>query len=203
MNDDDFSLCLPSMVSSYAIVLEYPNRVALFYQPGMDGTATNTVMLNLPCLGPVALDAVLFTSSAILFRLYMMIVGYRTRRRKAVDDDNDKGRRDYETNTDNNVMVVKARVVGGYKDPGLYQTMKECEDVKLNLRRVIDPDVARRRKQQQMKRSNAIINATANRTGIESKFGDSGYLGMSPGQLQTARKLLKQVDGGFRCVRHS
>lgn len=92
--------------------------------------------------------------------------------------------------------MVRARIIGGYKDSGLYRTMRECEDVKSKLRKVTDPDVARRKKLRQIKLRGIIIDDATNGDVHNTRGG--GYLGMSPAELQGVRKVLKQVDGGDR-----
>merc|ERR1711862_201425 len=42
----------------------------------------------------------------------------------------------------------------GFKDPGLQKHMKECENQKKKLRHVEDPEIARKKKIQQIKENN-------------------------------------------------
>lgn len=214
-----------SIMSTYATVVQHPNNIAFFYQHEKDimngmmvpNNNNAVVMMNIPFVGQFELDTVFFTTSAILFRLYMMVVSYRSwRKRRTIigvdDDDEDGGRDRHITTTDddnnNDNIVVKATIIGGYKDPGLYQTMKECMDVRLKLRRVADPDIVRRKKKEQIKKAQRLAKAKAMNTndnrGIIDESdncdgdhnGRGGYLGMSPLQLQSARNQLKQVGGG-------
>mmetsp|Transcript_26257 Transcript_26257/g.61540 ORF Transcript_26257/g.61540 Transcript_26257/m.61540 type:complete len:138 (-) Transcript_26257:536-949(-) len=82
---------------------------------------------------------------------------------------------------------VKATIVHGYKDKSLYKTMQECRDVRKGLRRVEDPDIARREKKKHLALQNL-------RCKIKGKDTSEGYLGMTPGNLQVIRKSLRQVD---------
>ncbi|VEU41477.1 unnamed protein product [Pseudo-nitzschia multistriata] len=82
---------------------------------------------------------------------------------------------------------VKATIVKGYKDESLYKTMQECKDVRKSLRKVKDPDVARREKKMLLKKK-------ALRYKIKGKDTSDGYLGMTPGSLQHVRRSLRHVD---------
>ncbi|KAL3911660.1 MAG: hypothetical protein SGARI_001539 [Bacillariaceae sp.] len=68
-----------------------------------------------------------------------------------------------------------------FRDPSLQQTMEECESVKSKLRKVEDPELARREKRRQLKISNM-------------KSGKGIYLGMSEDNLQRARRHLKNIN---------
>ena len=95
--------------------------------------------------------------------------------------------------------VVKATVlnVKAFKDESLYKTMQECEDVRKSLRRVKDPEVARKEKKSRLALQNLRYKAKG---GGRDKEGDGaatdaagGYLGMTPGGLQDARKSLRKL----------
>uniref|UniRef100_A0A7S4AAC6 Uncharacterized protein n=1 Tax=Pseudo-nitzschia australis TaxID=44445 RepID=A0A7S4AAC6_9STRA len=158
--------------------------------------------VNLPYLGAVSLDTFLFSSSAILSRAYMIwrnrqalrvqILQEDNRKRqesRIAKEDNDDGgnRHPHVRRTDPRSPPVKATIVMGYKDKSLYKTMKECQDVRKSLRRVVDPEVARKEK----KRILALQNV---RHKVKGKHSSDGYLGMSPGSLQDARDFLTQVE---------
>eukprot|EP00536_Pseudo-nitzschia_multiseries_P014292 jgi/Psemu1/291351/fgenesh1_pg.683_\ len=84
---------------------------------------------------------------------------------------------------------VKAKIVHGYKDESLYKTMEQCRDIRKGLRRVEDPDVARREKKKRLRQENL-------RCKIKGKNTSEGYLGMTPGSLHDIRKSLRQVERG-------
>ncbi|KAG7350955.1 hypothetical protein IV203_010315 [Nitzschia inconspicua] len=131
------------------------------------GTTTE-IMVRLPYVGPVSMDVFVFAFSATVFRIYLFWTGCTQRRRsnKGTDNDNDRD------------VPVKAKRITGYQDTSLHQTMKECQRVKQQLRKVQDPELARKERQRQMK--------------FNTKNG--GYLGMSKDTLQKARKDLKHVN---------
>jgi len=145
--------------------------------------------VNLPYLGAVSLDIFLFSSSAILSRAYMF---WRNRQASQIaKDDNidaydDGGNPHFRTGPRS--PPVKATIVKGYKDKELYKTIKECQDVRKSLRKVADPEVARKEKKKQL----ALQNVSTKIKGQDSN--NDGYLGMCPGSLQDARKFLKQVE---------
>lgn len=176
-----------SSVSSYIkdnpIVFSLPtgNRI------GEDGLQT---YVNLPYLGAVSLDIFLFTSSAIVSRAYMF---WRSQQQAPgiVKDGATTGNATIESvrpelHTVTPSPPVKSTIVKGFKDKSLYKTIKECQDVKKVLRRVEDPDLARKEKKMQLALQNV-------RCKIKGKNSSDGYLGMSPGTLQDARKFLKRV----------
>ena len=189
-----------SSVSSYI----KDNPVIFSVQKGNNVGGEVQTYVNLPYLGAVSLDVFLFSSSAILSRSYMF---WRSRRQAAAllelrksqilkdggktNDEND----DIETKRTSKPQYhkgpssppVKATIVKGYKDKELYKTIKECQDVRKSLRKVADPEVARKEKKKQLALQNVSIK-------IKGRDSNDGYLGMCPGSLQDARKFLKQVE---------
>ena len=185
------------------------NNPIIFSVPiGSDlGGNERQTYVNLPYLGAVSLDTFLFSSSAILSRAYMFwrtrqvlcvhIVDEDNRKRQTsriakegnidvYDCDDSDNRHTHVRHTDPRSPPVKATIVKGYKDQSLYKTMKECQDVRKSLRRVVDPEVARKEK----KRILALQNV---RHKVKGKDSSDGYLGMSPGSLQDARNILTQI----------
>jgi len=86
---------------------------------------------------------------------------------------------------------VKSTIVKGFKDKSLYKTIGECQEVKKSLRRVADPELARKEKKTQLALQNV-------RTKIKGSDSSDGYLGMSSYSLQDARRCLKQVTSDQR-----
>ena len=72
----------------------------------------------------------------------------------------------------------------GYKDKSLYETMKECQDVKESLRKTKDPDVVRKEKK-------PLLTLETLRSNIKGEDSSDGYLGMTPTSLRDARRFLK------------
>jgi len=177
-----------SSVSSY---IEYnPIIFSLPTEINISGEAVQTYV-NVPYLGAVSLDIFLFSSSAIMSRAYMC---WRSRRqashivRGGTTDGNttNKSFRP-ELHRSPPSPPVKSTIVTGYKDKSLYKTIRECQDVKKLLRKVADPDLARKEKKTQLALQHT-------RSKIKGKDSSDGYLGMNPGSLQNARKFLKKVS---------
>jgi hypothetical protein len=176
-----------SSVSSYIEA----NPIIFSVQSGnnIGGDAVQTYV-NLPYLGAVSLDIFLFSSSAIISRGYMFC---RSRRQsshiigggKTYGNATNKSFRP-ELNIGPPSPPVKSTIVQGYKDKSLSKTIGECQEVKKSLRRVADPELARKEKKTQLARQNA-------RTKIKGNNSCDEYLGMSPCSLQDARRCLKQV----------
>mmetsp|Transcript_12660 Transcript_12660/g.26694 ORF Transcript_12660/g.26694 Transcript_12660/m.26694 type:complete len:131 (-) Transcript_12660:362-754(-) len=91
-------------------------------------------------------------------------------------------------------LVVKATVlnVKAYKDESLYETMRECRDVRKSLRRVQDPEVTRREKKSRLALQNVRYKVKGGRDPEGTATDGGGYLGMTPGGLQDARKSLRK-----------
>ena len=182
--------------SSSALSYIEANPIIFSVQSGNDfgGEAVQTYV-NLPCLGAVSLDAVLFSSLAIISRAHMF---WRSRRRvsQITRDSTNCGNASNESlrsqlHRGRPTPPVKSTIVKGYKDKGLYKTIRECQNVKNTLRRVADPELARKEKKRQLALQNA-------RTKIKGKNSSDGYLGMSPARLQDARRCLKKVTPDHR-----
>jgi hypothetical protein len=136
------------------------------------------IMVRLPyVVGPVTLDVFAFAASAVIFRIYLFWRG-RSRRKSRPGDDGRGCTPPSDSSSRLPSPPVKAKRVVGYQDANLHQTMKECQRVKQKLRKVQDPEKARKERQRQLKYN-------SNRKG--------GYLGMSQDSLQRARQHLKQV----------
>ena len=143
-----------------------------------DGTE---IFVRLPYVGPVTLDVFCFGASALLFRIYMF---WRTRRKTFGGNSGyTLRRRGGEDSRSSSFSPVKAPKVNieEFRDPSLQQTIDECESVKSKLRKVEDPELARREKRRQLKINNM-------------KSGKGIYLGMSEDHLQRARRHLKNVN---------
>jgi hypothetical protein len=181
-----------SSVSSYIEA----NPIIFSVQSGNNtgGDAVQTYV-NLPYLGAVSLDIFLFSSSAIISWGYMF---WRSRRQASHSNG---GGNTYgnatnkffkpEFNRGPPSPPVKSTIVKGYKDKSLYKTIGECQEVKKSLRRVADPELARKEKKTQLALQNI-------RTKIKGSNSSDGYLGMSPYSLQDARRCLKQVTSDQR-----
>ena len=156
--------------------------------------------VNIPYFGSVSLDVFLFSSSAILSRVYIFWRSRRRRRQRQVsieeeDDDDDKIERFDKPQRDAyKSPPVKATVVRGYKDEGLYETINRMQDVRKSLRKVVDPEVTRKEKQERLKQQNIIRSISGQNSGSCTSSSSDGYLGMSSNSLQEARKILKKVD---------
>jgi hypothetical protein len=145
-------------------------------QRGDDGKHTE-ILVRLPCIGPVTLDVFAFASSALVVRVYMFWRGRVEHRRKTNNGNNHHSLRSNEALSKSS--PVKAKRVVGFRDDSLQKTIQECQDVKQRLRKIQDPELARKQRQRDLK----------------CNTKDGGYLGMSRGSLQKARKDLKQVTG--------
>eukprot|EP00543_Licmophora_paradoxa_P011123 CAMPEP_0202478642 /NCGR_PEP_ID=MMETSP1360-20130828/94565_1 /ASSEMBLY_ACC=CAM_ASM_000848 /TAXON_ID=515479 /ORGANISM="Licmophora paradoxa, Strain CCMP2313" /LENGTH=181 /DNA_ID=CAMNT_0049105927 /DNA_START=457 /DNA_END=1002 /DNA_ORIENTATION=- len=174
-------------------------------------------MVDLPYIGLVSLEVLLFIGSAAAFRMYMF---WRDRRcdngYDNHDNDNDN---DEESNLKSGGKIVGGRTEGSprqqwnrgnitrmdssfrssnlrstktpdakatllnatnYRDKGLYQTIKECQERKHLLRKVKDPDNARKEKMMKLR---------------QNGLSKGGYLGLSSQQLQYHRSSLRNVVG--------
>jgi hypothetical protein len=142
-------------------------------QLGNNGKHTE-IFVRLPYIGPVQLDVFAFASSAIVFRVYMFWRGrvrrWKTHSSRSITPRNEACRES---------LPAKAKQVMGFQDTSLQKTMEECQVLKQRLRKVQDPELSRRQRQKELKDINE----------------HRGYLGMSKGTLQKARKSLKQVSG--------
>ena len=124
--------------------------------------------IHLPYLGDTSLDVIFFVGSAVVFRIYQW------RRARASQTDQQQPvlpsdpRQDY--------LARQAKKTNGFKDPGLYQFINTCVESKRNLRKVDDPEIARRKK---VKRIRA-----KGQTGNNS-------LGLSPDKLLVERQRLR------------
>jgi hypothetical protein len=170
------------------------------------GTRTKMTLVMLPYVEIwVPLDVVLFSSSAVVFRMYMAVRGWSERRRR-----NHQKRKPpsppptWSPPRQTRGMydgIVKATVINDsqYKDQGLQQTIDECKDVKRNLRKVEDPDIARKEKRASLKKkrySSFGSGATPPRPSLSSSRSSSlsstssHSLAVSPETLQRARHFL-------------
>ena len=155
--------------------------------------------VNIPYFGSISLDVFLFSSSAILSRVYIFWRSRRRRQRQVSieedDDDDDKIERSDKPQRDAyKSPPVKATVVRGYKDEGLYETINRMQDVRKSLRKVVDPEVTRKEKQERLKQQNIVRSISGQNSGSCTSSCSDGYLGMSSNSLQEARKILKKVD---------
>jgi hypothetical protein len=66
------------------------------------------------------------------------------------------------------------------------------QDVRKSLRKIVDPEVTRKEKQERLKQQN-IIRSISGQNGSSTGSSD-GYLGMSSNSLQEARRILKKVE---------
>lgn len=160
--------------------------------------------VNIPYLGSISLDVLLFSSSAILSRVLMF---WRSRREQEqqrqasdrllshtkIEDDGDDYNGTVERSRQlqqdiNQSSPVKVRVTKGFKDEGLHKTINTMQDVKKSLRKVADPEMTRKEKLKILKQQNIRRSISGQKDGRKD-----GYLGMSPDSLQDARKFLKEV----------
>ena len=139
------------------------------------GNAVQTYV-NLPYLGPISLDVFLFWSSAILTRIHMF---WKSRQIKSGSTTRGNGISKCPPSP-----PVESTIVTGYKDKSLYETMKECQDVKKSLRKTKDPDVVRKEKK-------PLLTLETLRSNIKGEDSSDGYLGMTPTSLRDARRFLK------------
>lgn len=164
-----------SLISSATTYIEANPIIFSVRLPNHIGDSCNSVQtyVNLPYLGAVSFDVFLFWSSAILSRVHMF---WKSRQRKC------RNRGGSTTGEGPPSPHAKSKILTGHKDKGLYKTMKECQDIKLSLRKTPDPEFMRKEKKNmltlQKKRENAR----------------DGYLGMSPCSLRDARRFLKEVS---------
>lgn len=123
------------------------------------GTRTSQTLVLLPFVDIWApADVMLFSASAILFRIHVAFRGWSERRRSCSHRAREEHQQPPPTKPiwsppkqtkamhDN---IVKATVIHDrrYKDQGLQRVIEECKEVKKNLRKVdIDPDVVRKGK---------------------------------------------------------
>jgi hypothetical protein len=127
--------------------------------------------IPLPYIGDTPLDVIIFVGTAIYYRLYQW-------RRDSCDAlSRQEGKPPCSHREQDNNLVHRAKTIEGYKDSGLYEFMDKCVERKRHLRKVGDPELARREK---MKRISA-----------ESKSKLTGNLGLSPEKLLLERQRLQ------------
>jgi len=158
--------------------------------------------VNIPYFGSISLDVFLFSSSAILSRVYIFWRSRRRqrRRRSQTKEEDDEFNDDAKTERSDKPQQdayrsppVKATVIKGYKDEGLYKTINRMQDVRKSLRKIVDPEVTRKEKQERLKEQN-IIRSISGQNGSFTRSSSDGYLGMSSNSLQEARRILKKVE---------
>ena len=151
-------------------------------------------LIPLPYIGDTPLDVIIFVSTAIYYRVYQWRRDARARS-LALALSACSGKEEerlyshslahshshlHREGDDNNGVVHRAKTVQGYKDPGLYEFMDMCVEQKQHLRKVGDPELARREK---MKRISA-----------ESKSKLTCGLGLSPEKLLVERQRLQPTN---------
>ena len=129
-------------------------------------------IIPLPYIGDTSLDVIIFVGTSIFYRVYQW-------RRDALAR-SASSRKEEERLRKRDNAIHRAKTVEGYKDSGLYEFMDKCVERKRHLRKVGDPERARREK---MKRISA-----------ESKSNLKGSLGLSPEKLQVERQRLHSVN---------
>jgi hypothetical protein len=147
------------------------NNPPIYRQLGNDGNH-NEILLRLPYIGPVTLDTFVFASSALIFRIYLYWRGLALQRSKPHNQHSSLS-----NDAPGKSTPVKAKRVVGFQDASLQKTMQECQDVKQRLRKVQDPELARKQRQRDLKYNTKNV----------------GFLRMSQSSLQKARKDLKKV----------
>ena len=183
-------LAISSSVSSF--IKENPILFSLKTGNEVGGEAVQT-FVNVPYLGAISLDVFLFSSSAILssaFRIWKSRQNASQITSKTYRRATDKSiRQEFQNGSPS--PPVKATIVNGYKDKGLYKIIRECRTVKESLRSVKDPESTRKEKTRQLALQNI-------RTKIKGTNSGDGYLGMSPEILDGARRSLKRVASNQR-----
>jgi hypothetical protein len=161
---------------SVAAWIEHVREHPPIYRKHLGDDNSTEIFVRLPYVGPVTLDVFVFGASAVMFRIYMF---WRARRQTFGGG---KGYTLGRGNGSSPSPIAKAKHVNDprFKDPSLQQTMQECESVKSKLRKVQDPELARREKRKHLKLNNM-------------KSGKGVFLGMAEDNLQRARRHLKQV----------
>ncbi len=167
---DSGRLLLESWISMTSIIKHIKEHPPI-YTEGMGDGQRMEIFVRLPYFEPVTLDVFVFSVSAVAFRIYMFSRGWAKKRAQK------------HAKTKKQSSPVKAKRVEGYQDTNLQKTMKECQKVKQQLRKVEDPELARKKKQTRLK---------------YSSDGNGGFLGMSRDSLQKARNDLKHVNNQIK-----
>ena len=133
--------------------------------------------VHLPYFGETPTDVFLFAVSAVSFRFYLWWRrrGYNNSPRGSRGKSSGwrTGRNNLPSSCE---LPVKSTPLPGYKDRGLYEFMDKAKERKAKLRRVEDPEVARKKKKE-----------------IRNNTKPSGPLGLSKETLKDKRKGLKQT----------
>mmetsp|Transcript_33788 Transcript_33788/g.81299 ORF Transcript_33788/g.81299 Transcript_33788/m.81299 type:complete len:279 (+) Transcript_33788:16-852(+) len=157
------------------------------------GVRVNVCLVLIPYVDTwVPLEVVLFSMSAVMFRIYMAVRNWSEHRRQYFDQEQKQNPKPppktptkakppafwsppkqttamYDT-------IIKATVINDsrYKDQGLQQTIEECKDVKTKLRKVeVDPDVARKEKCKAIRKKQLLESLVGSRTTVKSSSASS------------------------------
>lgn len=146
------------------------STVDFLTEPTKDGESRRLARkMNLPYFGETPTEVILFVASALSFRVYLW---WRQQRGTSSGSDRKfwwkRGRH-------NSEPPVKSTPLPECKDRGLYEFMDKAKEQKAKLRRVQDPEVARKKKLQD----------------IRNSMKPSGPLGLSDDLLKDKRGRLK------------
>jgi hypothetical protein len=133
--------------------------------------------LDLPYLGPVAADVLLFVGTSLAFRIYQFWRRRVSDKGVSPDDDERPRNRQIKSQREDEKTVHKAKSYKGHKDPGLYELIDQCKETRRSLRKVGDPEVNRKKKTKELRKSN----------------NGGSYLGMSPDSLEQKRQALRST----------
>ena len=145
--------------------------------------------ITLPYLGETSVDVIVFVSTAISYRIYQWRRDVNCSRGSC----SAFGHARPHSNSDEQLTlsakdhpdphpssIYRAKTIEGFKDKGLYAFIDTCVESKRTLRKVEDPEVARRQK---LKRLRA-----------ESLSKSNDQLHLSPQKLRVERQRLRSVN---------
>jgi hypothetical protein len=184
------------------------DRITATYDTACGNCCNRIVVINVPFYGVlnIPFDTFIFVTSAVSVRIYHYISRccWWQKRKPPLP----KGGRQLSSTSTSMTSItnvtsppVKAKIIRGYKDHQLHQTMEECQTIKHRLRKVVDPDVTRKEKQRRLRKREIIqqperaCSENQQQTADNKNIGTDnvGYLGMTSQSLQMARMALKQV----------
>ena len=142
--------------------------------------------VSLPYLGETSLDVIVFVSTAIYYRIYQWRRDALARRgmfgqetSHFVSDDQLRLRATDHPDP-HPKSIYRAKTIEGFKDKGLYAFIDKCVESKQKLRKVDDPEVARRQKLRRIR--------------VEGLSKSDNQIHLSPQKLQVERQRLRPVN---------
>jgi hypothetical protein len=142
--------------------------------------------IALPYLGETSLDVIVFVSTAIYYRIYQW-------RRDTVARRSTFGHEESHFISDEKLTlsaadhqdphphaIYRANTTEGFKDKGLYDFIDKCVESKQKLRKVEDPEAARRQKLRRLR--------------AESMSKSDNHIQLSPHKLRAERQRLRPVN---------